>query len=84
MDESGAENDDCKDAPDRRANYTYNAGLANSDHWNETHKLYATQCQHSFSLLQEKSLQFHQDYWQGVLVCFLFSMPFLTTEHIAR
>ena len=65
--------DECKEAPDRRGNYAYNSGLSNSNHWDKSQTLYAQQCAHSFSLLQTNSLQFHHDYWQGVLVCLLFS-----------
>ena len=61
----GTENS--KEKRKRRPQYYHNESFANSDHWTKEQEQFYHQCESAFDLLVEGSLQFDNDFWQGVL-----------------
>ena len=52
----------------RRPKFRVNQTFSQHANWTFQQQQFAKQCEHSFNLLATNSLQFHNNFWQGVLV----------------
>ena len=63
--ETDFKNDDTRD---RRPNYKFNEVLSDSGNWTRKQKSFSTQCKCSFKLLADKTLNFHNNFWEAILL----------------
>ena len=56
------------DTRDRRPNYKYNEVLSDSRNWTKKQKSFFKQCKCSFKLLADNTFNFHNNFWEAVLL----------------